>query len=97
MPDSRDSSPVDVVRHTQQHDGLPVAGYLPQSNAAVDRVNRNKAIEEQCLRVLDALALQPDVDLRWLAIGRTDIEKGFMSINRAVFKPARVKLPGDAA
>lgn len=76
--------------------GLPVAGYSPQSETNVERVNLNKRLEEQVLRALDVLAEQPDIDKRWLAIGRTSIEQGFMAVNRAVFKPGRVELPdGD--
>lgn len=80
----------------KKHEGLPVAGYQSQFPAAVEKVNRNKEIEEQVLRLLDELALDPETDKRWLAIGRTEIERGFMSVNRAVFKPARIRLPGDA-
>jgi hypothetical protein len=91
------------------HAGLPVAGYKPQNTAAVDLVNVNKRLEEAVLRALDDLATMKGpaasndkpsevaVDQRWLAIGRTSIENGFMAVNRAVFKPGRVKLPGDAA
>lgn len=75
------------------HDGLPVAGYRPQSTEAVDTVNTNKQLEEQCLRQLDSLAGK--VDPRWLAIGRTHMELAWMAINRAVFQPSRVKMPGD--
>lgn len=82
---------------SDHHNGLPVAGYRPQTTAKIDLVNRNKAIEEQSLRALDALKLDPDVDQRWLATGRTDLEKAWMSINRAVFKPGRVNLEGDVA
>lgn len=78
------------------HQGLPVSGYAPQSDANVERVNLNKRIEEQTLRLLDVLAQQPDIDKRWLAIGRTSIEQGFMAVNRAVFQPGRVKLEGDS-
>lgn len=78
------------------HAGLPVAGYRPQETAAVDLVNENKRLEEEVLRALDNLANSPVTDKRWLAIGRTKIEMGFMAINRAVFKPIRISLPGDA-
>ena len=74
------------------HAGLPVEGYRPQSDDAITLVNNNKRIEEQVLRMLDAFAGSPDIDQRWLAIGRTHIEQGFMAINRAVFRPARVDL-----
>lgn len=78
-----------------EHTGLPVAGYRPQSDAKVDLVNANKRVEETALRMLDHLATLPETDKRWLAIGRTEIENGFMAVNRAVFRPARVDLPGD--
>lgn len=82
---------------SEQHDGLPVAGYRAQPTANVEIVNTNKILEEQVLRMLDRLAGNPDVNKRWLAIGRTDIEKGFMAVNRSVFSPDRVKMPGDSA
>jgi cytochrome c-type biogenesis protein CcmH/NrfG len=80
---------------SQQHDGLPVAGYRPQTGDAVAKVNASKEIEERILRMLDELKQDPDVDQRWLQVGRTAIEQGFMAVNRSVFKPARVQLPED--
>jgi hypothetical protein len=80
----------------EEHTGLPVAGYLPRSNANVDLVNENKVVEERILRVLDQLAKSADVDKRWLAIGRTGIEQAFMAINRSIFKPSRITLEGDS-
>lgn len=74
---------------------LPVAGYRPQSLGAIEAVNANKLSEEVILRPLDELRDNPDIDQRWLALGRTHIEQGFMAINRAIFKPARVSLPED--
>lgn len=83
------------------HDGLPVAGYKPQNQKAVDEVNINKRLEELVLRRLDDLKTgintgqtPLEVDGRWLSVGRTHIEQAFMAINRAIFKPERVKL-GD--
>jgi hypothetical protein len=79
-----------------EHNGLPVAGYRPQSGERVDLVNANKRAEEETLRILDHLAESGSIDKRWLAIGRTHIEQGWMAVNRAVFQPSRVKLSGDA-
>lgn len=70
-----------------------VKGYRPQSDEVIELVNENKKLEEMVLRMLDAYA-DADVDKRWLAIARTHIEEGFMALNRAVFKPQRVKLEG---
>lgn len=79
----------------QNHQGLPVEGYRAQTVTAVEAVNANKRFEETLLRLLDDLAANPDVDKRWLATGRTDIEKGFMAVNRAIFRPGRATLPED--
>lgn len=69
-----------------------IAGYREPDPVRVAIVNQNKRIEEIVLRVLDAAAGSEDVDQRWLAIGRTHIEQGFMAINRAVMRPERVRL-----
>jgi hypothetical protein len=73
-----------------EHTGLPVSGYRAQSAEAVALVNSMKATEERLLRVLDGMKGEQEVDQKWLAIGRTQIEIGFMSINRSVFRPDRV-------
>lgn len=75
-----------------QHQGLPVAGYRPQEDAKVALVNANKQAEERVLRILDALAELPETDKRWLALGRSAIEQGFMAVDRSIFQPARVGL-----
>jgi hypothetical protein len=88
--------PTERVMTTEKtHEGLPVAGYRPQDGTAVQKVNTNKVAEERVLRILDDLAADPEVDKRWLAIGRTQIEQGFMAVNRAVFKPGRAVLPEE--
>lgn len=80
-----------------QHAGLPVAGYVPQTDEKVQTVNRAKEIEERALRHLDDLKMRPDVDQRMVAIAFTGIQEAFMWANRAVFQPSRVKLPEDGA
>jgi hypothetical protein len=77
--------------------GLPVQGYKPtQPKWALDLVNENKILEERILRQIDRhKELGADLDQRHVAIARTEIEKAFMSLNRAVFQPQRIKLPED--
>lgn len=75
--------------------GLSVVGYKPQSDEAVALVNRMKRHEETVLRELDDMRGRDEIDQRWLAIGRTALEQAFMAINRSVFRPGRVGLPGD--
>lgn len=75
--------------------GLPVHGYHEQTADAIALVNENKIAEEKLLRVIDYLQASGVEDGRWLAIARTHLEQGFMALNRAIFKPARVKLETD--
>jgi hypothetical protein len=75
-----------------EHQPIPVSGYKPQSQETIDRVNDNKRVEEALLQTMDEMQGDANFDQRWLAIARTDIEKGFMALNRAIFKPDRVKL-----
>jgi hypothetical protein len=72
-------------------EGLPVHGYVPQSEDRVHTVNINKRMEEMLLRRLDELHEDKLLDHRWLSIGRTHIEQGFMAINRAIFQPKRLE------
>ena len=92
-----------------QHQGLPVSGYKPQSDEKVSVVNVNKALEERVLRQIEAMlkfnAELSDNDLgkgyhhdpRMIALAKTNIEQGFMWLNRAVFQPDRISLPEDDA
>lgn len=94
------------LAHNQENAGsspapatnFPVAGYGgPQPIEAIEAVNAFKLAEERLLRALDELATDDDleVDKRWLSIGRTQVELGFMAINRSIFKPERVELPDE--
>lgn len=76
----------------QIHMALPVEGYTSQSDTNVKLSNRNKKVEELILKIIDELSNMNFVDKRWLATGKTDIEKGFMSVNRSIFNPSRAKL-----
>lgn len=87
--------------------GLPVKGYKPtQSQEKIDLVNEGKELEERVLRYIDRLEayiggdrndprIKPNGDPRFLATGKTDIQKGFMCVFRSVFNPNRVELPED--
>lgn len=79
------------------HEGLPVAGYLPQTSEAVETVNIHKDMEERLLRHMDLLGQHEPIDKRWLAIARTNIETAFMALNRAVFRPSRITLPDEGS
>lgn len=82
----------------EKAEGLPVAGYRPQSEQAIGTVNHFKEVEERLLRDIDAMRDSVEkhrFDQRWLSIAQTALEQGFMALNRAVFQPSRIRLPGD--
>ena len=91
---------------SETHPGLPVQGYRPQSQDAIDLVNEHKVIEEHILRRLDDLVTLANtqagagvpqvVDRRWLAVAKTHFEEGFMALNRSIFQPGRIDdLPSE--
>lgn len=89
------------------HKGLPVAGYQPQTQSAVDLANEGKELEERYLRWLDKMqaeynewdrngtSTEPPFDPRCLIEARNHIQAGAMWAIRAIFKPQRIKLPGE--
>jgi len=79
------------------HKPLPVSGYKPQSQETIDLVNEGKALEERVLRYIEKLRNIPGNELRFSALGLTNIQQGFMWTFRSVFKPDRTKLPEDPA
>lgn len=69
-----------------------IKGYRDLDEGDIRLVNHLKDVEEQ-LRVLANSMIEPlkkaDPEaLRWLAIGRTHLEEGFMFLIKAVARPA---------
>ena len=78
------------------HPGLPVAGYTDQTTDKVAIVNANKALEERIIRAAEAIRDTASMDGRMAALAITNIQQGFMWLNRAVFQPGRLALPEDS-
>lgn len=79
-----------------EHQGLPVAGYTPQSTEAVALANEGKVLEERYLRWLDRLAADPKCDSRMVALARSQMQGAAMWSIRSIFQPKRIDLPEDA-
>ena len=69
------------------YDPPPIQGYQPMTQAQVDLVNTVKRAEQTVLAILRNLSDDADIDPRWFAIGKTDLEKGFMSVCRSIARP----------
>ncbi len=64
-----------------------IKGYRDLSQKEINQMNAVKDIAEKVGNIIDALQDDPDVDQRWLAIAKTDLQKGFMAAVRSVAKP----------
>lgn len=66
-----------------------IKGYRDLSQAEIDLMNDAKAKAEEVGKLIDVLNNMQSisVDKRWLAIAKTDLQKGFMSLVRSIAQP----------
>jgi hypothetical protein len=64
-----------------------IKGYRELNETEIAYMNQIKELGVTLGKVVDAMEKIPDVDFRWLAIGRTDLQTGLMALTRAVAKP----------
>jgi len=66
---------------------VPITGYRTLSEGEVALINDIKAISNEVGRLVEGMAMNGKLDTRWVAIARTDLQKGFMSLVRSVAQP----------
>lgn len=79
-----------------------ITGYRQLSEEEVALMNEGKALAEQCGAYIAKLRQHPDVtrnqapndgttpqplDQRWISIGATDLQRGFMAVIRGIAQP----------
>lgn len=64
-----------------------INGYRDLSEQEIAMMNEAKAKAEDVGKLCDALGGMPDIDKRWLAIARTQLQQGFMALVRSIAKP----------
>ena len=64
-----------------------IKGYRDLEQWEIDDMNEVKSLGEQVGNFIDSLETRAEIDKRWLAIGKTDLQKGFMAIVRSIAKP----------
>lgn len=64
-----------------------IKGYRDLSQAEIDLMNVCKEAAVQVGMVLAHVEASPDTDMRWAAIAKTDLQKGFMALIRSIAKP----------
>jgi hypothetical protein len=65
-----------------------IKGYRDLSQDEIDAMNAIKEKGEEVGTLVEALFSSPsDLDRRWVAIGQTHLQQGFMALVRAVARP----------
>ena len=64
-----------------------LSGYRDLSGAEISWINEIKEAGEQVRLLTERLALLDGIDGRWLAIGTTGLQQGFMALVRSVARP----------
>jgi hypothetical protein len=65
----------------------PITGYRALTEGELHLINEIKAISNEVGRLVEGMAMNGKLDTRWVAIARTDLQKGFMALVRAVAQP----------
>jgi len=66
---------------------MSIKGYRVLTQEEIDTMNRVKDLAEYVGGVIDNLKEMSNLDQRWISIGATDLQKGFMAIIRSIAQP----------
>lgn len=64
-----------------------IKGYRDLSQEEIDMMNEAKELAEKVGELTAKLMASDKTDKRWVSIGTTDLQKGFMSLIRGVAQP----------
>ena len=64
-----------------------VLGYRELTESEIGLMNMVKTEAEEIGKLVAILRATPELDQRWVSIGATDLQTGFMALVRAVAQP----------
>ena len=64
-----------------------IKGYRDLTQEEIDAMNEIKEVGVKLDELTTKLSAMNDIDLRWLHIGQTDLQKGLMAVVRSVARP----------
>lgn len=64
-----------------------IKGYRDLSEQEISLMNRIKEHGAETEKLLEEIKTIPNIDQRWLSIGITDLQKGFMAVIRSIARP----------
>jgi hypothetical protein len=73
--------------NTMDNQHKKIKGYRDLSQAEIDAMNAVKTKAEEVGVLIEELQSNKQLDQRWVAVAKTDLQKGFMAAVRAVAQP----------
>ena len=64
-----------------------IKGYRELTDNEISVINDIKELADLIGQIIEEMEKTDGIDQRWLAIGKTDLQKGFMSVIRSIAKP----------
>jgi hypothetical protein len=64
-----------------------IKGYRDLSQEEINLMNEAKELSEKVGELVQKISDEPSTDNRWVNIGKTDLQKGFMSLIRGIAQP----------
>ena len=64
-----------------------IAGYRELNDEEIDGINNIKRVASLVGELVNECREWEGLDQRWVSIGATDLQKGFMALTRAVAQP----------
>lgn len=64
-----------------------IKGYRELNEHEIACMNGVKELAQKVGEIITSLDQMDETDKRWIAIAKTDLQKGFMSLNRAIAQP----------
>jgi hypothetical protein len=64
-----------------------IKGYRDLTEAEIALMNEGKALAEQVGAFIEKLRGNPSMDQRWVSIGQTQLQQGFMATIRGIARP----------
>lgn len=80
-------SPSKIVYDLRKDNMSDIKGYRTLTEEEIITINEIKTAGENISALIDNIKATPGVDQRWLSIGITQLQQGFMSLTRSVARP----------
>lgn len=64
-----------------------ITGYRELTEREIDFMNHVKAYGNELGDMFERLSQESEIDKRWLAIAKTQLQQGFMALTRSIARP----------